>query len=59
MQEHNKGLVKYTLNRKPWEIIYYEAFASIEDARAREKSLKYFGKACGQLKHRIANSLNK
>jgi len=56
---HNKGLVKYTQERGPWNLVYYEAFVAIEDARIREKSLKYFGKAYGQLKRRLSNSLNR
>jgi len=59
IKEHNDGTVTYTANRLPWTLIYYEAFLSIEDARNREKNLKYFGKAYGQLKRRISNSLNK
>ena len=57
-EEHNRGLVTYTRNRFPWELVYYETFISIEDARRREKNLKYFGRAFGQLKGRIKNSLN-
>ena len=42
LQEHNKGLVKYTQRHKPWDLVYYESFATIEDARLRESSLKHF-----------------
>ena len=59
LKEHNKGLVNYTQVRKPWILVYCESFSSIEDAKVREKNLKYFGKAFGQLKYRIRNSLNK
>ena len=59
LQQHNNGAVKYTQNRRPWTLVYYETFISIEDARQRERNLKYFGKAFGQLKRRIKNSLNK
>jgi hypothetical protein len=41
------------------DVVYYESYISLEDARKREKSLKYFGKAYSQLKSRIAMSLNK
>ena len=58
LEEHNEGLVGYTKKHIPWALIYYETFLSLEDAKARENSLKYFGKAYGQLKHRINNSLN-
>jgi len=43
----------------PWEIVYYKSFISLNDAKRREKSLKYFGKAYSGLKLRIKNSLNK
>ena len=57
--EHNNSKVGYTKGSKPWSLIYYESFISLEDAKQREKNLKYFGKAFGQLKRRIKNSLNK
>ena len=57
-KEHNGGECEFTRKYKPWRLIYYEAFLSLEDAKKREKSLKYFGKAYGQLKARIRGSLN-
>lgn len=39
------------------DLIYYEAYKSGKDARRREHNLKYFGKAYGQLKGRIKESL--
>lgn len=39
------------------KLIYYEAYTSEKDARRREHNLKYFGKAYGQLKRRIDESL--
>ena len=59
LKEHNAGLVEYTRKYLPWTLIYYESYISLEDARKREKSLKYFGKAYSQLKNRIETSLNK
>ena len=40
-----------------WELIYYEAYKARKDAILREKRLKYFGRALGQLKRRISQSL--
>ena len=40
MEAHNKGLVKSTKNRRPLELIYYEACATQQDALHREKYLK-------------------
>ena len=59
LKEHNADLVKYTKKYLPWILIYYESYISLEDARKREKSLKYFGKAFSHLKNRITLSLNK
>ena len=58
MQSHNKGLVQSTKMYRPWEIVYYESYKSRQDALEREKHLKGFGKAYGQLKKRIAKSLD-
>ena len=58
LKEHNDGKVEYTKGLLPWKLVYYESFVSGEDARVRERNLKYFGKAYGQLKGRIKNSLN-
>jgi putative endonuclease len=40
-----------------WGLVYYEAYKAKKDALLREKRLKYYGKALGQLKRRIENSL--
>ena len=58
VEEHNRGNVNYTNSRKPWDLVYCEAFRSLEDAIERESKLKKFGKAYGQLKRRIDYSLN-
>lgn len=57
LSEHNNGKVKSTKSRKPFKLRYYEAFFSENDARKRECSLKKDGKALGQLKRRISESL--
>jgi putative endonuclease len=44
-EQHNKGLVETTRDRRPLELIYYEACLRQEDALKREKYLKsYHGK---------------
>jgi len=52
-KEHNLGKVYTTKGRKPFEIIYYEAYKSEKDARMREHNLKLRSKAYTQLKLRI------
>ena len=54
INEHNKGFVNVTKNRKPFSLIYYEASDVLQDAVNREKSLKTgFGRA--YLKRRLSN----
>lgn len=44
-EQHQKGLVLSTKNRKPFTLIYYEACLNQQDATHREKYLKtYHGK---------------
>jgi len=57
MKEHNSGESKYTKNKHPYELIYYEAYKSMSDAKYRENNLKRFAQGYSQLKRRIKNSL--
>ena len=41
-----------------WQLAYYEAYASEEEARQRERDLKKYGSAWGHLKKRIKKSLD-
>ncbi len=59
VQQHNRGEVKYTQVYRPWRLVYYESYLVLEDAKTREKNLKYFGRAFTNLKKRIQKSLNK
>ena len=52
VKEHNLGLVYSTKSRIPFSLIYYEAYASKQDAFKREHNLKLRGKALKQLKGR-------
>jgi len=56
LKQHNLGMNKATKGQK-WELIYYEAYKSSQDARKREKSLKNSGQAIRWLKDRIKESL--
>jgi len=40
LDEHNKGLSKYTRKYIPWKLIYYEKFTTRTEAMKREKELK-------------------
>ena len=57
LSEHNNGLNRSTKARRPFKLRYYEAYAVEHGARKREYSLKKDGKALGQLKRRISESL--
>ncbi len=43
IRKHQTGYVRSTKNRRPLELIYYEAYALREDALKREKYLKSGG----------------
>jgi putative endonuclease len=44
-EQHEKGIVESTNERRPWQLIYYEACIDANDAKRREKYLKtYHGK---------------
>jgi len=58
LKEHNSGLVFSTKFRKPFELVYYEAYKAEKDARKRESNLKLRSRALAQLKIRIQNSLS-
>ena len=54
---HNRGKIDATMNRFPFEIIYYEACLNQQDATHREKYLKTaWGKR--YVKSRLRNYLN-
>lgn len=55
--KHNKNESFSTKNKGPWILVYCEAYRSIDDAKQREKRLKYYGRALAQLKRRISKSL--
>lgn len=57
LNEHNTGKVQSTKPRKPFTLVYYEAYRVEDDAREREHRLKLRGQARVQLKRRIRASL--
>jgi putative endonuclease len=57
LEEHNKLLNSTTKSMAPFDLVYYEAYASARDAKEREKNLKRFSGAYTHLKRRIRNSL--
>ena len=57
LAEHNDGKVKSTFPRRPYSLIYYEAYKAEYDARRRESALKKRGQARARLKERLSASL--
>ena len=56
LKEHNMGLNVSTKGMS-WELIYYEAYKSKEDAIKRERSLKKHGQSLRWLKERVKQSI--
>ena len=55
-EQHEKGQIESTKNRRPLDLIYYEACLNRSDATHREKYLKtYHGKA--YIKRRLKSYL--
>jgi putative endonuclease len=54
---HNKGENRATKNKKPWKLIYYEAYINRIDAKKRERFLKS-GSGRKFLKKQLNNYLN-
>ncbi len=58
VKAHNSGKSNFTKTGIPWELVYYEAYASKEDAQHRERSLKLRSKAYAQLRKRVQKSID-
>ena len=57
LKEHNNGKSFSTSWRGPFELVYYEAYKNLEDARDREHALKFRGNSRKHLVNRISRSL--
>ena len=58
LKEHQNGESFSTQFRRPFELIYYEAYKNEKDARLREHGLKLRGNALRFLKDRIKGSMS-
>lgn len=56
-KHHQQGKVSSTKNRRPLELVYYEAYKSEKDVRNRERQIKRRAKAFTNLKRRIKDSI--
>lgn len=57
--QHNHGENTSTAHRIPLKLVYYEAYASKDDAIIREQKLKQFKNGRTRLLDRLKNSLLK
>lgn len=57
MSEHQKGYSFSTSFRRPFALVYYEAYRNERDARTREQKLKLRGQARRHLLTRISLSV--
>lgn len=57
LEIHNKGKIFSTQYRRPFELLYYEAYKVELDARHREHNLKLRSRALEQLKKRLIGTL--
>lgn len=57
LEQHNSGRAISTKLRKPFELIYYEAYLNMDDAVGREKFLKG-GSGHKYLSKQLKNYLN-
>ena len=57
LREHNAGAVTSTQDRRPLDLVYYEAYTSEHDARRREGRLKQFKNSYKELTKRLTGSL--
>lgn len=56
--EHQNGKVISTKHNALFQIVYYEAYRSMADAKFRETQLKRHAAATAHLKRRLKNSLD-
>ncbi|HAT03796.1 MAG TPA: endonuclease [Candidatus Magasanikbacteria bacterium] len=42
LENHNQGLVKSTKSRLPFELIHYELYKTLSEARKRENQIKRY-----------------
>jgi putative endonuclease len=55
--EHNNGDTPSTKTKRPYKLIYYEAYPAESDARRRESMLKLRGQARYHLLSRLKDTL--
>ncbi len=59
IQGHNRGQTRSIKSRKPFNLVYYEAYLDSQDAEIRELKLKRYKNSYTELKKRCPYSLSK
>ena len=59
IKEHNGGQTRSIKNRRPFYLVYYEAYLDFQDAKTRELKLKKYKNSYTELKKRLPHSLSK
>jgi len=59
IKEHNSGQTRSIKNRRPFFLVYYEAYLDFKDAKTRELKLKKYKNSYSELKKRLPHSLTK
>ena len=57
IEEHNSGKSYWTKRHIPFDLVYYEAYQSLNDAIVREEKLKQFKNSYTELKKRLCHSI--
>lgn len=57
LAEHQAKQSRATKASAPYELVYYEAYRSKQDALKRERQLKHFKQGYSRLKDRLTGSL--
>lgn len=56
LKEHNRGESKYTKTKRPLNLVYFEGYVNLDDAKGRERFLKG-GSGHKYLKKQLRNFL--
>ena len=57
LHQHNAGETISTRRGRPWQLVYYEAYADEQNARDREHKFKQRGKLWQELRKRLENTI--
>lgn len=53
--EHNEGLAGFSRRKRPWQLVGFETYPNLEQAKARERALKHHPRMFTVFKKRVLN----